>query len=248
LTRSGEVEDIESATDPREIAPCDPPQNRVQKQPAWKIVEERQGYLSETVHRASSQPSDRASVVERAEKPQLAKLFFIEQTLFFGVSSIRGEQRAIFSELGRNHMKLRLAMLIWVGVLLTAAPAWADRVPCCNLGKEAPAGFSADFEHGLDAKSPLPNVGSGRFVADDTFFSPSVPAEGVSNTDLRDLGGVERYTDHTARDLGRDWFDGGSKEHDAEGSGSGSTPVPEPASLALLLVGLTVVGVFARKR
>jgi hypothetical protein len=149
-------------------------------------------------------------------------------------------------------MKLGLAMLIWAAVLLAAAPVWADRTPCCNFAKEGPVDFSAGFGHGLDANSPISSLGSERFAAEGTFFSSSFSGEGVSDADLRDLGGFERFTDHnnTLREHRRVWIDGGPKDQsgDAEGDGSTPTPIPEPGSLALLLVGLTALGAFIRKR
>jgi hypothetical protein len=147
-------------------------------------------------------------------------------------------------------MKLRLAMLIGAAVLLAAGPVWADRVRCCNFAKEGPVDFSADFGHGLDVNSPISSLGSGRFAAEGTFFSSSFSGVGVSDADLRDLGGFERFTDHTEREHRRVWIDGGPRDQsgDAEGDGSTPTPIPEPGSLALLLVGLTALGAFIRKR
>ena len=199
--------------------------------------------------RINSRRGERQRLV-RTMKVRQTNVSFSEQTLFFRALSIRGERGAIFSELRRNKMKLRLAMLIWVAVLLAAAPVWADRVSCCNCAKEGPVDFSAGFGHGLDANSPISSLGSLRFVVDDTFFSSSLLGESVSDVDLRDLGRFERFTDHTEREHRRVWIDGGPKvqSDDAEGDGPSSTPVPEPGSLALLLVGLTGLGAFIRKR
>ncbi len=157
-------------------------------------------------------------------------------------------------------MKFRPVMLLWMAVVFAAAPAWADRVPCCDLGKGSTAGFSADVAHGFGPDSALFGLGSGFFTNDDAFFSSSFSGEGQSGGDLRDLGFL-RVTEHTERGRGR--FDGPSygghdsyghdfyghdRDRDRQGDGSGSSSVPEPGSLSLLLVGLTAVIVLARKR
>lgn len=145
-------------------------------------------------------------------------------------------------------MKFRPVMLLWMAVLFAAAPAWADRVPCCVLAKVSPMGISADFAHGVGPVSALFGRGSEPFTVGSAFSSSSFSfsREGLSSADLRDLGFLEPISDHTWRGLR--WSGGHGKDPDLKGDDSGSSSVPEPGSLSLLLVGLTVVGVFARKR
>jgi hypothetical protein len=129
-------------------------------------------------------------------------------------------------------MKLRPALLLCTGVLLATAPAWADKVPCCEFAKGSTIGISEDSGHGFDT------VGK-------DFFSFSSSREDISN-DLASLGSYERSTDHTKSEKG--WFEGGDKDRNRHGNDSSPALVPEPGTLPLLLLGVTVVGIFARKR
>jgi hypothetical protein len=135
-------------------------------------------------------------------------------------------------------MKLRPAVLIFVGVLFATAPAWADRAPCCEFVKGSAIGFSADFGRGFQ--------GLKSYAPEDTFFSSSPSREEISSRDLKDLASFERFSDHTNPEKG--WTDGGGEDRKPNSDGPGSTSVPEPGTLSLLLLGLTAVGVVVRRR
>jgi hypothetical protein len=132
-------------------------------------------------------------------------------------------------------MKLRPALLLCIGVLFAAAPAWADKVPCCDFAKGSRTGISEDLGHGFDT------------FGKDSFFSFSRSREDMSSG-LHGLGSYERSIDHTNFEEG--WFGRHDKEFDLHGNGNDTRPasVPEPATLPLLLLGVTAVGVLARKR
>jgi hypothetical protein len=134
-------------------------------------------------------------------------------------------------------MKIRPALLLCIAVLFATAPAWADKVPCCEFAKGSTIGISSDFGHGFDT------------FGKDSFFSFSSPREDMS-ADLAGLGSFERFTDHAKLEKG--WFDGRDKDRYPRENGNGNDPgpssVPESGTLPMLLLGVTAVGIFARKR
>jgi hypothetical protein len=144
-------------------------------------------------------------------------------------------------------MKLRPAVLLFAGVLLAIAPAWADRVPCCQFVKGSTTGFSADFGHGFQVPNDT-NFAQGLnlYAPDDAFFSFSDSREEISSGDFKDLASFERFPDHTSPKRG--WPDGRGIDRKPNSDNPGTTSVPEPATLSLLLLGLTAVGVVVRRR
>jgi hypothetical protein len=134
-------------------------------------------------------------------------------------------------------MKFRPALLLCIAVLFATAPAWADKVPCCEFAKGSTIGISADVGHSFDT------------FGKDSFFSFSSSREDMSS-DLLDLGSFERFTDHAKLENG--WFGGRDKDWHARGNGNGNNDpgpasVPESGTLPMLLLGVTAVGIFARK-
>jgi hypothetical protein len=130
-------------------------------------------------------------------------------------------------------MKLRPAMLLCMGVLFATAPAWADKVPCCDFANGSTTGISEDLGHGFNA------------FGKDSFFSFS-PSRKDLSSDLHGLGSYERSIDHTNFEDG--WFGRRDKDRNLHGNDSRPASVPEPGTLSLLLLAVTTVGVFARKR
>jgi len=144
-------------------------------------------------------------------------------------------------------MKLRPAVLLFVGVLFATAPVWADRVPCCQFVKGSTIGFSADFGHGFQVSNDA-NFAQGlkSYAPEDAFFSFSPSREETSSRDLKNLASFERFPDHTNPEKG--WPDGRGEDRKPNSDVPGSTSVPEPGTLSLLLLGLTAVGVVVRRR
>src|ERR1700722_4236336 len=144
-------------------------------------------------------------------------------------------------------MKLRPAVLLLAGVLFAIAPAWADRVPCCQFVKGSTTGFSADFGHGFQVSNDT-NFAQGleSYAPEDAFFSFSHSREEISSRDLKDLASFERFSDHT--NPKSEWPDGRGLDRTPNSDDAGPTSVPEPATLSLLLLGLTAVGVVVRRR
>ena len=144
-------------------------------------------------------------------------------------------------------MKLRPAVLLFVGVLFATAPAWADRVPCCQFVKAPTTGFSADFGRGLQVSHDAnfaPGLNS--YAPEDAFFSFAPSREEASSRDLKNLASFERFFDHTNPEKG--WPDGRGEDRNPNSDAPGSTSVPEPGTLPLLLLGLTAAGVVVRRR
>jgi hypothetical protein len=71
-------------------------------------------------------------------KSESIQVFKIRQILFFTASSIRHEQGDTDSNLGKNHMNFRPAMLLGGAVLIAAAPVWADTIPYQGSAEESP--------------------------------------------------------------------------------------------------------------
>jgi len=150
-------------------------------------------------------------------------------------------------------MKLRPTLLLWTAALFAAAPAWADRVPCCEFTRGSVIGISADVAHGFEASSTVHAWGSEHFTAKDTFFSLSSSREGKFDSDLSDLAFDDHFSSRTKPEKGlpignRAGFEGRGWDRNSHSDAPGPTQVPEPGSLSLLLLGLTAVGVFARRR
>jgi hypothetical protein len=144
-------------------------------------------------------------------------------------------------------MKLRPAALLFVGVLFATAPAWADRVPCCEFVQGSQTGFSADFGHGFQMSNDA-NFAQGlkSNAPQDAFFSFSPTREDIVSRDWKDLAAFERFSDHT--NLEKGWPDARGKDRKTNSDAPGRTSVPEPATLSLLLLGLAAVGVAVRGR
>jgi PEP-CTERM motif len=136
-------------------------------------------------------------------------------------------------------MKLSLVLLLCVGVLFATAPAWADRVPCCEFAKGSTIGLSPDFGHGFETSNDAN-------FAKNAFPSSSVSQQVKYTADLSELALYERFSDHTKPE--RVWFDGRGKDRNPRSDDPGPTSVPEPDTLPLLLLGVTAVGIFARRR
>jgi hypothetical protein len=144
-------------------------------------------------------------------------------------------------------MKLRLVSLLCVGALFATAPAWADRVPCCEFAKGSTIGLSADFGHGFETSNDA-NFAKGleAHASKNSFLSSSVSHQVKHSADLSELALYERFSDHTKPE--RVWFDGRGKDRNPRSDDPGPTSVPEPDTLPLLLLGVTAVGIFARRR
>jgi hypothetical protein len=138
-------------------------------------------------------------------------------------------------------MKLGAKLLIWVAVLLAAVPAWADRVPCCEFSRGSLIGVSAGAAHGFEMNNSI----HGLFMGSDAFFAFFSSREGMSGSELKDLASYERFSSH--KKFGDGWFDGRGKDRNSEGDQPGPKSVPEPGTLSLLLLGVTAVGIFARR-
>jgi len=144
-------------------------------------------------------------------------------------------------------MKLGPAVLLFVGVLFAAAPAWADRVPCCEFAKGSAIGFSADVGHGFQVSNDTNYAQGLKSYAPKDAYSPFQRSrEEISSRDLNDLASLERLSDHTRAENG--WLDGRSKDRKSDSDDPGPASVPEPGTLSLLLLGLTAAGVVVRRR
>lgn len=142
-------------------------------------------------------------------------------------------------------MKLGAALLIWVGVLFVAAPALADRVPCCEFSKGFFVGMTADVAHGFEMNNMIHGRSSELFNGNNALFSFYSFRDGVSVSDLRDLASYERISSH--KKSGNGWFDGRRRDRNSQGDEPRPASVPEPGTLSLLLLGVTAVGIFARR-
>jgi hypothetical protein len=142
-------------------------------------------------------------------------------------------------------MKVGAALLIWVGVLFVAAPVLADRVPCREFSKGSLAGVSADVVHGFEMNNAIHDRSSELFNGNNGLFSFYLLRDSISGADLRDLASYERFSSHTKR--GNRWFDGRGKDLSSQGDERRPTSVPESGTFSLLLLGVTAVGIFARR-
>jgi hypothetical protein len=144
-------------------------------------------------------------------------------------------------------MKLRPAVLLFVGVLFATAPVWADRVPCCEFAKASTLGFVADLGYGFQVSNDT-NFAQGLkpYAPKDAFFSFSPSRDEISSRDLKDLASFERFPDHTRPEKG--WLDRRSKDAKPNSDDPGPASVPEPGTLSLLMLGLTAAGVVVRRR
>jgi hypothetical protein len=144
-------------------------------------------------------------------------------------------------------MKFGPAVLLFLGVLFATAPAWADRVPCCQFAKASTFGSSADFGNGIQVSNDA-NFAQGlkSYAPDDLFFSFSPSRDETSPRDLKKLASWERFSDHTNPE--QEWPDGRGQDRKPNSDALAPTPVPEPGTFSLLLLGLTAVGVAVRRR
>ena len=153
----------------------------------------------------------------------------------------------------RNQMRLKPVLLLCLGIVFTTAPLWADRVPCCDVLKGSPVGISTDvvdgFETGynddinmwdIDVRRSEPSLAENAFIG---FVSSRDEKAAIfpSRTGLQ-----EHFSDHMNPGQGR--FDTHGDDRNTRGNSNDPRSVPEPGSLALLLLGVTAVGIFACKR
>ena len=149
-------------------------------------------------------------------------------------------------------MRLRPVLLLCLGIVFTTAPLWADRVPCCDVLKGCPVEISTDLVNGfetgyndinvwaIDVRRSEPSLAENAFIG---FVSSRDETVAIfpSRTGLQ-----EHFSDHMNPGEGR--FDTHGDDRNTRGNSNDPRSVPEPGSLALLLLGVTAVGIFACKR
>lgn len=144
-------------------------------------------------------------------------------------------------------MKLRPVFVLCAGILFATAPAWADKVPCCEFVKGSPVGISADSVRGFEIPgNAMDSWSSEPSMAKDTLFSFSFSRRDTFFDFLSGFGSHERFFDNPKPEKG--WFDGRGDGRNTRGNETTPRSVPEPGSFALLLLGMSAVGVVARRR